>query len=393
MDLRSVYPRERPASTTFMKRNFLRIVSGILGLGSACVALAVPGPVAYNPQVKIIQGNQPLNVTYPLTITAPTPLLYTGPLTVTFSVVSKPASVSEADALDLVSASPATISFATANQQVVTNVTLDVPIGTLAGDYEYRIRLTGWPVGVLDTSVATINAKVLPPESTNNVVPTVTLNMPVSGATAAAPATFSIQFDASVPAGGRPIDGLTATFAGVPLDVTATGLGTLSASGTATSPTVLVPGIYTVRVSATNRAGTSFDSAEVEVTGGGTTPPPFCADIEWLPPISHSKTVSGGSTVPIKFALSCPSSGEKFIRDTSIVIVITELVESGPAPAAVLYLYGSGGPKPPTYSINGNHYQLNFQTAKGAHRYRIEVYRPLTPSGAQLIGTKELNTK
>jgi hypothetical protein len=75
------------------------------------------------------------------------------------------------------------------------------------------------------------------------------------------------------------------------------------------------------------------------------------------------------------------------------MVAIYEETDNGPPLAPAIYGYGAGGPKNPTYTIDGSHYQLNFPTARGARRYRIEVYRPLSLSSAQVLGTKELNTK
>jgi hypothetical protein len=344
--------------------------------------------------------DEPFSDSYTLGITAPTPLLYTGSLTVQFSVISKPSTVSEADALNFVSATPPTISFPAAGAFVTTTINVNVGVG-FAGLYKYEIRLSGWPAGVVDNSVSTLEVTVRDPDAGNDITPTVSLVTPTEGATATyfaatnTPATFAIEFSATVAAGGRPIDSLSATFGGAPLVVTATGLGTTSATGTATSPSITTPGTYTVRVGATNLAGTSFDSVDVNVVVEGTPPepPPFCAEIQWLLPVSRGQTVNGGSIVPIRFILSCPSTGQRYLRDPAVVVAIYEEVGTGVTPAPTLFTHAGAGPASGSYAIIGGHYHLNFPTVAGVHRYRIEVYRPLEGNLVFPISSRELNTK
>ncbi len=362
----------------------------------AVSARALPGPVDYNPIVKVVQGQQPLTASYVLTVTAPVEITTGATVNVAFTVLKKPGSVLASTAATFISAAPATLTFTAPNQRLETVITVAVPVGSFAGDYAWQINTVGWPAGVPDVG-ATVNATVSPPKPPNSPVPSIAILTPPDLATAVytqggSPVTFPINLNATVPAGGQPIVSLSATFAGQVLTVTPSGLGTLSATGTATTPPITTAGTYTIRVSAQNSSGTSYATADVIVTVTPTpTTPPFCADLQWLPPISLNKTIKGGSTMPIKFTLSCAANHLSFVRDTTLVIAIYEdSVSSVP----ILYHYGTGSPNPPDYAIDGNHYQLNFPTARGTHRYRIEVYHPLSAAGTpvQLLGTKELNT-
>jgi hypothetical protein len=135
-------------------------------------------------------------------------------------------------------------------------------------------------------------------------------------------------------------------------------------------------------------------------------PPPPC-NVVWLPPLSLGKVQQGGFTVPIKFQLQCSCSSDnkknknddsedvegEATKDISVTIAISEVLANGSFSTAQLFSYGKN-PNPPTYAIeDGNTYHLNFPTARGVHRYHIEIYR--FPSGSttpQLLGTKEFTT-
>ncbi len=80
------------------------------------------------------------------------------------------------------------------------------------------------------------------------------------------------------------------------------------------------------------------------------------------------------------------------LRDKTVVISIYEVGSSVPA---TQYVYGTGSPNPPDYIIDGDYkYQLNFPTAKGSHRYHIDVYRfPPGATSPVRVGTKEFSVK
>lgn len=80
------------------------------------------------------------------------------------------------------------------------------------------------------------------------------------------------------------------------------------------------------------------------------------------------------------------------LRDTTVIITIYEVGSNAPAKH---FVFGTGSPNAPDYAINGDYmYHLNFPTAKGPHRYHIDVDRfPPGATGPVLVGSKEFTTK
>lgn len=179
------------------------------------------------------------------------------------------------------------------------------------------------------------------------------------------------------------IDGVTVT------PSTLNGLNTATVTGGG-AKSYTSAGTHVISVTVTNAAGSASTSSTFEIRE--TQPVEVCQNLTWLPPISLNKTIEGGSTMPIKFRLDCRGC---FVRDTTTLIAIYEVYANGSTSNPVIYPYGSPGPNPPNYAITGNAYHLNFKTAEGVHRYRIEVYHPLTADGSslQLLGSKDLLTK
>lgn len=268
---------------------------GAVLLASALVCatrlLALPGPVEYSPATKIIQGNQPLIALaapdpvspvnpYTLTIKSPLSLAQGTSLTVDlgFSIIvdpvtgalQKPAGVSDAIALGFIKATPSTITFTGPGQTATTVISVNVPLGSYAGDYGWNVKGINWPAGVTDSG-ATINATVLPPLVTSNTSPVVSIGQPADGqvfvyAPASGPISFPITFGATVAAGGQPINFLRASFDGVPLAITdIVGYGTLEASGRAQSPSITDGGVHTIEVLAQNNAGTGTKTIHINV--------------------------------------------------------------------------------------------------------------------------------
>lgn len=172
---------------------------------------------------------------------------------------------------------------------------------------------------------------------------------------------------------------------GVPVAASITGLNTASITGSG-ALSYTAGGSHTLTVTVSNGGATASASASFTVNQ---TQPQVCRDLTWLPPISLNRTVEGGSTMPIKFTLTCHGD---FVRDTSVLIAIYEVYANRPASDPVIFPYGAGSPNPPDYSIDGKKYQLNFKTARGSHVYRVEVYTSAA-GPLQLLGTKELNTQ
>ena len=241
--------------------------------------------------------------------------------------------------------------------------------------------------------------------------PIVTITQPTNGAVftyvAGSPA-LSIPFAFTAQAGtGATINSLNASLNGTTVTVASTGLGTTSAAGSGTLQ-VSAAGTYTFTAGASG--GGASAASKVTFTVNVTQPPPPPCNLVWLPPLSLGKVQEGGSTVPIKFQIQCSCNADTKInqkddsgddnkdggatKDTSVTIAISEVFANGSSSTAQLFAYGQN-PNPPTYAIDGdNTYHLNFPTARGVHRYHIEIYR--FPSGStvpQLLGTKEFTTR
>lgn len=222
------------------------------------------------------------------------------------------------------------------------------------------------------------------------VLPVVSIAAPaanqVFNRTAGDPATV-VNYSFTVSSAASVVSAVAVAIDGVTQVPTLSGLGTTSVSGTG-SISYTAGGAHTLTVTATNADGSASSSTTFTIQQAAA---PVCRNLIWLPPISLNQTVEGGSVVPIKFTLTCHGD---FVRDTTVLIGIYEIYADGSFSDPVIYPYGaSGNPNPPDYAINGNHYQLNFDTAEGTHRYRVEVYVPLADGSFQILGTKELVTK
>ncbi|MBA3849603.1 MAG: hypothetical protein C0502_06360 [Opitutus sp.] len=238
--------------------------------------------------------------------------------------------------------------------------------------------------------------------------PTVTISQPLNGATytrVAGSGPTAIPFSFAGTAGnGYTITSLTGALNGNAITASIAGVGSASATGTG-SLSISSPGTYTLTATAASGATTASTSVTFTVTQ--VQPPAPACSVNWLPPISLGKVQKGGQNVAIMFELDCGTEqGEdrdgdgdpdhypgqrtkaKDKIDTSIVIAVSEVYSDGSTSAPQLFAYDSG------YTIQGNDkYHLNFPTARGTHRYRIEVFQ--TPAGGspRVIGTKEFATK
>ncbi len=81
------------------------------------------------------------------------------------------------------------------------------------------------------------------------------------------------------------------------------------------------------------------------------------------------------------------------VKDTSVIISIYEVGKNSPA---ARYTYSANGkPKDTTYAIDGDkEYHLDFKTAKGTHRYHVDVdYFPTGSTVPVLLDAKEFSTR
>jgi hypothetical protein len=264
--------------------------------------------VVYAPTAKVVQGNQPLSESYTLTITSPSNLPANTPVTISLvpTVLSKPTTVDDATALGFISFTPASLTFSGPNQSLTTTVAVNVPAGDFAGNYAYKIKPSGWPasLAISDTG-ATVNALVSPAKATDNTPPAVVLQTPADGniytyfVSPGVPVSVPLTFEGTVGTGGNPITGLQAFLNGSPVIISTSGIGTLDATGSATLSLTL-PGLYHIRVAATNQDGTSEDSADITVVISA--PPPV---ITVASPTANSSftfpTGGSGVTLPVSY--------------------------------------------------------------------------------------------
>ncbi len=233
--------------------------------------------------------------------------------------------------------------------------------------------------------------------------PTVTIVKPVDGATytqVAGSGALCVPFSFTAVAGtGATIGSISASLNGSSVAVTAGGIGKKSATGTGTL-SITAAGTYTLTVSAVSGGTTASDQATFTYV---ITPPPV-PNITWLPPISTGKVQRGGNTVPIEFQLSLDSSGGcggnndcwwswgnncGNLCDKSVKILVSEVFSNGTASSPQIFSYG--GCSGYTIDCNGV-YELDFDTARGTHVYRIDVYRFSSGTTPQLVGTKQFST-
>lgn len=211
--------------------------------------------------------------------------------------------------------------------------------------------------------------------------PVVTISQPapstvITRVAGSAATVVPFAFQATTPAGT--IQAVSVTLNGNPITATAGGLNTATATGSG-SFSVTTPGTYTMVATGSN--GSAVGSATRTFTVNET-PAPVSTSLIWLPPITDGTTITGGDVMPVRFSLS---KNGALVRDQNVVIAIYEVFANGTSGSPTYYSYGA-------YSISSNVYNLNYTTASGAHRYKVEVYTSST-SSAQLLGTKEINTK
>ena len=272
-----------------------------------------------------------------------------------------------------------------------------------AGTYTLAVTATS-PYGTASTSKAfsVSSAQTVPP-------PTVSIAQPLNGAVftrVAGSAATNIPYAFTAAAAGTTISSIKGTLNGNPVALTPSGLGSATAGSTGNF-SLTAPGTYTFVASAVS--GSLSGSKSITFTVNETPAPTPDCTVNWLPPISLGKVQKGGSVLPVKFTLDCNcrrcgnGSGRDDDNDcanehdTSVVVFIYEILPNGSTTAPEVFTYsrqGKNSSRDDTYEIDGNHYQLNYDTDRGTHRYHIDVYRGNPNSGApQLLGTKEFTTR
>lgn len=239
----------------------------------------------------------------------------------------------------------------------------------------YTLVYTG--TNAIGSASTTVNFTVTSVAAT----PVVTISQPtpntvITRVAGSAPTVVPFAFQATTPAGT--IQAVSVTLNGNPVTSTNGGLNTATATGSG-SFSLTTPGTYTMVATGSNGSAVASATHNFTVTE---TPAPVTTSLIWLPPITDGTTIDGGDVMPIRFSLS---RNGRLVRDQNVVIAIYEVYANGTSGNPTYYSYGA-------YSISSNVYNLNYTTASGTHRYKVEVYTSSTTS-AQLLGTKEINTK
>jgi hypothetical protein len=243
----------------------------------------------------------------------------------------------------------------------------------------------------------------------------------ITGTTPAGTTFPASAASATLTLNGAAVSGFAPVFTGA-------GTGTITGAGTAS----LAPGVYTLSASATNSSGIVVTATAITFTVNAAPAAP-AETLVWLQNCGNAggclgnnfggnygggscggsgggaanalqATVTGGSVVPLAFALytagGSASGGwgnggnnQTFVKDTSTLIAIYEVLAGGGSTTPLIYTYGANGPNPPFYSIGSSEYLLYFPTAGGAHHYSVEVYHPGAGGALQLLGTEDLYTQ
>jgi hypothetical protein len=219
--------------------------------------------------------------------------------------------------------------------------------------------------------------------------PSVTISAPANGAVYTRPAGSPptvVPFAFSAKATSGTVSSVNVTLNGSAVAASVSGLNSATATGSGTLQ-ISAGGTYTLAVTAIS--GGTPGSNSVVFTVNETTAPPPVYSVLWLPPVSLGKPFDGGSTVPIAFSIL--NSKGKLVRDQSVVIAVSE---DGADPELFTY-----GPKfdhnDDTYMIVLFAYALNYDTDRGVHTYRIDVYNfwPTGSDNVNLLGSKTITTQ
>jgi hypothetical protein len=232
-------------------------------------------PVVYNPDtLQSAQGDAPFSFQYTLQVTSPAslPAGLATTVTVNLAVTNSPAGSDQSTALGFVTFSQTTLQFTGPGQTRQISVYVNIPAGSIDGDFTYLITTPGWPAGyaIVDNGTR-INAHVNPPSGL--VPPTVAINSPANGTLYVhEPGAPAIQVPITVSGGATDsavLSALTATLTGYDsantlilptqsLNLVLTGLGTAQAVGVVAGGfPVSTPGIYTLSATAVNPVGSS----------------------------------------------------------------------------------------------------------------------------------------
>lgn len=274
-----------------MVKKFVAIMSALFALSAPLAKAALPSqgssPVVYDPaSTKSVEGDQPLHYWYDVTVKSPDklPTLLPTVVVLTSTVMNAPNVAAQLAAATYVTFSVPALTFTGPSQSQVVRVTLDVPVGSSTGDFQFRINTVGWPVlgtgGVPITDNGTyINMHVDPPK--NVAPPTVLISSPIDGSdytytTGGDPVVIPISVIGTA-SNAAPVLSLTAEISAADFDdqlilpytplnlaLTPPLAGTALVQGFLQLP-VSTAGVYTISAIAENAVGASTDSVEFTV--------------------------------------------------------------------------------------------------------------------------------
>jgi hypothetical protein len=269
----------RPTMNTFTRLfscSLPSFVSGVVAAvallnGPAIFASGVVGSVGYSNGSQNVDGLLPLSRSFLETVTSPSTLT-TAASNISFRIVvtsnplrpvspSTPDAVADAVAAGYVTFSTNSLNFTGPSQGIPITVFVNVP-AVRAGIYTYQIYTQGWPSGFSYSDIGfQINGSLTLPVGSGGGatdLPVVAISAPVNGSVISVPTGTSfpitVAMNYTVTAPTTPINASDADLAGTSLSPTVVGIGTTTATGTAT---IVVPAVgqYTVRATGSNFNG------------------------------------------------------------------------------------------------------------------------------------------
>jgi hypothetical protein len=344
----------------------------VAAVGAIGATAAYADNATYDPATKTIAGTAAFTDSYTLVVTSPSnfggsprdpkPFPSEGvdadieiePIADAVTGLFPPAGIT-------VSPSVTLLTFPSFSNSHDVEITVDVPAGTPAGDYAYKIQAdprdkpSGWGVGE-----AILNVSVAEPVAVDTTPPTVVITQPVdatlfSFCRAGTPVSVTVEANDAE-------SFVTAVFASV--NGSSISLGSFQPANNVTvggSFNASAVGTYVIKAKATSAGGTSDPEA-------GFVTVYVVYDVSWLPPLALGKTSKGGSTIPVKFRASdCTGS---FMHDESVEVKIFRGAGATPVFSAS---FGEGSANV-RIDDESEQYIVNFQTAAGANDYVAKVY-------------------
>lgn len=219
--------------------------------------------------------------------------------------------------------------------------------------------------------------------------PSITIAQPTNNATftydyGKTPPSIPFSFTATTNSGAT-ISSVKASLGCNSLNVTTSGIGSSTATGTGTIA-ICGPGTYSLNVTAVS-CGVSVSSKVCFTVVQNA--PPKCT-VSWYGSVCGGYPQWGGGGVNCQFQIKCTTYDGRCTpqRDTSVKVCYYEIYSNGTCSSPKVYSCSN-------YSIgNDGVYCLNIPTSYGTHRYHVEVYN--FPNGGTTpcsLGSKEFSTR